>query len=370
MSAENIRPFGCLCRVLSRNETRTSDPEGEHINRQEESKMKTRIVFVSLFAIALAACEGMQAEYNEPDVTIQSDAGPAPDVDNNDDGSEPDASNTDDNGQPDTDTQAATPCVDADGDGYCTHLPNGQPFDCNDSAADSDGDGVIDGYLVHPGAAETCDLIDNNCNGEVDEGLEKALRFVDTDGDGYGDINDVEGEEICAMQGYSLTNDDCDDAKPTTHPGAEDKGGDGIDSDCDDETAPEDSQEPELAVTTAKLTAKFAKADKLSMTVQLAATEADLGKWWNEDLKFDDPWSDQIVGEFHLTEEVKFVRLNVTVGGGGNITWLCNGDTALEGAAVTLELGDGFEVLAPTFGEIWLDPAGGCSILFKVEYKP
>ncbi len=46
-----------------------------------------------------------------------------------------------------------TSCTDGDGDGYCAG------DDCNDGNA-----------AIHPGAAETCDGVDNDCDGTVDEG--------------------------------------------------------------------------------------------------------------------------------------------------------------------------------------------------------
>lgn len=328
-----------------------------------------KFLFVLFAVVALNACEGMTAEYTDPDAgpsLTQTDAGPSPDV-----GSEtaPDAS-ADAAPAPDAPT-SAVPCVDNDQDGYCAHLPSGQPFDCNDSNVDADGDGVIDGYLVHPGAAETCDLIDNNCNGQVDEGLEKALRFVDTDGDGYGDINDVEGEEICAMQGYSLTNDDCDDAKPDTHPGADDKGGDGIDSDCDDETSPEDS-DPEVVVglfAEAKLTVSVAKDNKLVLDYQLVATEDKLGGWWEDGKTVLAAWASTVSTTVLLSEKVSFVRVGLTVGGGSTKTWLCNGSgeesAQLAGSTVTLTEESDHFVVGAAF--LWDDPAGGCSVVFPIE---
>ena len=57
---------------------------------------------------------------------------------------------------------------------------------------DSDGDGYIDSddcaednASVFPGQEEICDGIDNNCDGQIDEGV--LLTFYwDSDGDGVG----------------------------------------------------------------------------------------------------------------------------------------------------------------------------------------
>jgi hypothetical protein len=90
--------------------------------------------------------------------------------------------------------------LDSDGDGYGSNLdttdactaPAGYtstPNDCDDSDAST-----------NPAATEVCDLADNNCNGQVDEGF-------DSDADGYtscdGDCNDNDASiypdaaEIC-----------------------------------------------------------------------------------------------------------------------------------------------------------------------------
>lgn len=56
---------------------------------------------------------------------------------------------------------------------------------------------------VHPGATETCDNKDNNCDGQVDEGLS-----TDADGDGH-----------YTPDSCKTPKDDCNDNDPTIYPG-------------------------------------------------------------------------------------------------------------------------------------------------------
>ncbi len=103
--------------------------------------------------------------------------------------------------------------LDDDGDGFPAS------DDCNDGDA-----------AVNPGATEICDGIDNNCSGEVDEGVTDTF-FTDSDGDGFGESGS--GEEACAAPvGMVPNDDDCDDANPDVHPGA-DEVCNGIDDNCD-----------------------------------------------------------------------------------------------------------------------------------------
>ena len=119
---------------------------------------------------------------------------------------------------------------DSDGDGYgrtgdtvqACSPPGGyvaQAGDCDDASPS-----------VHPGALELCNGIDDNCDGNVDEGVTNTF-YRDADGDGYGISNDTR-QSCIAPAGYAPVPADCNDDAPSVHPGAPDIC-DGIDSDCD-----------------------------------------------------------------------------------------------------------------------------------------
>ncbi|MEC8422312.1 MAG: putative metal-binding motif-containing protein, partial [Myxococcota bacterium] len=55
---------------------------------------------------------------------------------------------------------------------------------------------------------------------------------IDGDGDGYGSP-DATVQACEAPEGYSDTDDDCDDSEPMINPGAADATADGVDNDCD-----------------------------------------------------------------------------------------------------------------------------------------
>jgi hypothetical protein len=114
--------------------------------------------------------------------------------------------------------------TDLDGDGYASDLFAGT--DCDDGDA-----------TIHPGAAETANCTDDDCDGNEDEGTDS----VDSDGDGYcvgvdlgnglqccaeawvGDCNDLDPDLDPAdldADGYATCDGDCDDDDPAIHPGA------------------------------------------------------------------------------------------------------------------------------------------------------
>ncbi|MBI5370074.1 putative metal-binding motif-containing protein [Candidatus Uhrbacteria bacterium] len=312
--------------------------------------------------VVLNACEGVSATYTTPEPTIESvDAGPSSvDAASADKGSSVDAA-------PAPDAVTSThPCVDNDHDGYCVVNAKGEPVDCNDSPLDKDGDGIVDGFPIHPGAAEICNMIDDNCDGHTDEGLEKVLNYVDGDNDGYGDINDP-GAETCLAQGFVTDNGDCDDNAANIHPGAPDKPNDGIDSDCDDESQKENAPPTETAVH-GVLTVQVPNKAALVLSYQFAKSEDLLGKWWEPDVAKAEN-GDEVGTSFVMSKDIAFVRLNVTIGTGDAATWLCSGsgnDAALlKDAKVKLEFGGGALVGEPY---LWSAPEGGCSVVFPIAY--
>jgi hypothetical protein len=130
--------------------------------------------------------------------------------------------------------------------------PSAAEFDCADPTdyncdgsvgyADVDGDGSAaceecddSDPAVFPGAVETCDSIDNNCDGSVDEdtAVDVLAFYADADSDGYGDAATTRSA-CAAPAGYVADTTDCDDSDAAEYPGADERC-DGDDDDCDGE---------------------------------------------------------------------------------------------------------------------------------------
>lgn len=138
----------------------------------------------------------------------------------------------------DTGNDTGMPCTDltadifedADGDGYgfgtgyddCD-TPPAHPVanadDCDDTNA-----------LVNPAAVETCNEVDDNCNGEIDEDLGTEW-YADVDGDGFGDP--ASAATYCSEPAdHVADSSDCDDTNANVNPEAIDLCS-GMDENCD-----------------------------------------------------------------------------------------------------------------------------------------
>jgi len=120
---------------------------------------------------------------------------------------------------------------DGDGDGYGLVGTGVQACEPGEGQADNDDDCDDAEASTHPHAAEACNDVDDDCNGEIDDGFQNPSWYVDADGDGYGDPDS--GVLACEQFGDRIPDfNDCDDSDASIHPGA-DEWCDGVDTDCD-----------------------------------------------------------------------------------------------------------------------------------------
>ena len=111
-----------------------------------------------------------------------------------------------------TPTEVPPETDDQDEDGYNSLDSGGD--DCDDNNAD-----------IHPDADEVCDAegsdpVDNDCDGDVDEGVTHTY-YADADGDTYGTMDT--STDTCDSEppdGYVNDATDCDDADSGINPGA------------------------------------------------------------------------------------------------------------------------------------------------------
>ncbi len=149
------------------------------------------------------------------------------------------------------DAPAGTSALDGDcDDGDTAYNPGATESDCADPAdyncdgsvgyADDDGDGWAacedcdDGdAAVNADGVETCDGVDNDCDGTVDEAdaTDASTWYADADADGYGDP--ASASLGCdAPAGYVADDTDCDDTDAAVSP-SQTELCNGIDDDCD-----------------------------------------------------------------------------------------------------------------------------------------
>jgi hypothetical protein len=93
--------------------------------------------------------------------------------------------------------------------------------DCNDNDDE-----------IFPGADETCNGIDDDCDEDIDEGLATTPYYQDSDDDGFG--NPDEKVDACEEpDGYVENDEDCNDTQRTANPEGTEESFNDIDENCD-----------------------------------------------------------------------------------------------------------------------------------------
>jgi hypothetical protein len=143
------------------------------------------------------------------------------------------------NEEVDEDLDFANYFFDEDGDGFGdSFLGNFCSAPANSSLLN--GDCNDDDSGVYPNAPEFCNDADDNCDGQIDEGLFTSIYYADEDGDGFG--GQTLGEFCFPPANSSVNSDDCNDNDASVNPEAAEVCN-GEDDDCDD-SIDEDVMEP------------------------------------------------------------------------------------------------------------------------------
>ncbi len=114
---------------------------------------------------------------------------------------------------------------DVDGDGFGDQAKGVDRCEAPAGFIAQGGDCDDTSPAVHPGGAEICDLIDNNCDGRIDDAdplvdtSAGELYYLDGDGDGFG--TPATAKRGCSPpSGYVASSTDCDDTAAEVNPSA------------------------------------------------------------------------------------------------------------------------------------------------------
>ncbi len=136
--------------------------------------------------------------------------------------------------------------ADTDGDGYGDANSSTEECSAPTGHVSDDSDCDDSDIAVHPGATETCNSTDDNCDGTIDESTasDATTWYQDLDGDTYGDSST--SQAACdAPLGFVADATDCNDLAPSSNPAGtevcdvsnEDEDCDGLSDDSDPEGA-------------------------------------------------------------------------------------------------------------------------------------
>jgi len=130
-------------------------------------------------------------------------------------------------------SDASTWTIDYDGDGFGSAAYSVAACDQPEGYVTGDDDCDDTDEAVSPDGEELCDDVDNDCDGDVDEDAasDAITWYGDSDGDGYGTVDDT--WDACeAPSGYVADATDCDDDDASFSPDAVELCN-GLDDDCD-----------------------------------------------------------------------------------------------------------------------------------------
>ena len=122
--------------------------------------------------------------------------------------------------------------LDGDGDGFGQAEIATEACEAPDGMVQNGSDCDDDDAEIFPGSLEICDDIDNDCDGEIDDGL-GAWWYLDSDEDGYGDVGTAQ-QTCTTLEGYVTLGGDCNDQDNAIFPGALEEC-DGVDNNCNGE---------------------------------------------------------------------------------------------------------------------------------------
>jgi len=206
---------------------------------------RSLLFLLALQSVACIGLRGVVADTDEPNPEVDADGDGfigADDCDDNNADAYPlapefcDGTDGNCNGQiDDNPVDAGTWFADSDGDGFglVSYSFTGcdAPADYTSTAGDCDDTNAA----VNPGATESCNGIDDDCDSLVDANDPDAVAgnwYPDADLDGYGDEFGTPTLSCDQPSGAVSGNTDCDDGAASVHPGATEIC-DGLDGDCD-----------------------------------------------------------------------------------------------------------------------------------------